>query len=189
MENFFTPEIYSWVILPILIILARMMDVSIGTLRVIFIIRGYKYIAPILGFFEVLIWLLVITRVVKEINNPVCYIAYPLGFSIGSYIGLAIERHLHLGYVLVRIITRKEADNLLNAFKEKGYHYTSIAASGNNQVPVKVIFSVLDRKDLSAYLDIVKKNNPRAFYTIEEVKSVAKNSDYKRLIFSSSKKY
>lgn len=192
MESFFSfvsPEVYSWVILPILIIVARMMDVSLGTLRVIFIMKDYKYIAPILGFFEVLIWLLVITRVVKEINNPICYIAYPLGFSIGNYLGLAIERHLYLGNVLVRIVTSKEADKLIKELKELAYSFTSLDAVGNCDTAVKVILSVLDRKDLKGYLSIVEKNNPKAFYTIEEVKSVAKNSDYKKFIRSSTKKY
>jgi uncharacterized protein YebE (UPF0316 family) len=186
MEQLLSSSLFSWFILPILIIIARIVDVSLGTLRVILTIKGYKYIAPILGFFEVLIWLLVITRVIKEINNPVCYIAYPLGFALGSFIGMAIESHLYLGCVLVRVITRKEADTLINELKDLAYPYTYSDAKGSKGDPVKIIFSVLSRREVESYLNVVKKHNPKAFYTIEEVKNFAKYSYYKRLMIKTN---
>jgi len=182
MEQFLNSSLFSWFILPLIIVIARIVDVSLGTLRVIFTIKGYKYLAPVFGFFEVLIWLLVITRIIKEINNPICYIAYPLGFALGSYIGLIIESHLYIGCVLVRVITRKEGDNLLLALKEQGYPFTYSDAKGITGETVKIIFSVLARKELKEYLDTVKKYNPKAFFTIEEVKTVAKYSYYKRFL-------
>jgi len=182
MEQFINSSLFSWLVLPLLIIIARIVDVSLGTLRVIFTVKGYKYLAPIFGFFEVLIWLLVITRIVKEINNPICYIAYPLGFALGSYIGLIIESHLYIGCVLVRVITRKEGDDLLQALKEQGYPFTYSDAKGITGENVKIIFSVLQRRELNYYLELVKKYNPKAFYTIEDVKTVAKYSYYKRFL-------
>lgn len=173
-ETILTPAIMSWVIWPLFIVLARIIDVSMGTVRVILIIRGLRYVASIIGFFEVMIWLVVITRVVKEINNPVCYIAYPLGFALGNYIGMLIEGKLSIGNVLIRVITRKEGSTLEHNLIEKNFHVTSIDAV-NNEKPVKIIFSIISKKLIKEYLAVVKDFNPHAYYTIEDVKMIDQN--------------
>ncbi|MDX2414998.1 MAG: DUF5698 domain-containing protein, partial [Bacteroidales bacterium] len=107
---------FNWfdvVILPLLIFFARIMDVSIGTVRIILVSKGYKKLAPIAGFFEILIWIIAITRIVDNLDNWICYIAYALGFATGNYIGMIIEERLALGYETVRIITKREANNLV----------------------------------------------------------------------------
>jgi uncharacterized protein YebE (UPF0316 family) len=180
------PGFYSWVVLPIFIVVARIIDVTIGTLRLIFIVRGMRYISPLLGFLEVLIWLVVVTRIIKEINNPICYIAYPTGFALGNYLGIIIENKLSIGYALVRVITKKDATNLLNNLKTEGYRFTAADAISNENNAVKIIFSVLDKKYIKNYINIVKNNNPNAFYTIEEIKTVAPESEYKRNILKSN---
>lgn len=101
-------------ILPFLIFLSRIFDVSLGTLRIIFVNRGMKYLAPLIGFFEVLIWLIVIGNVMKNIGSPINYIAYAAGFATGNFVGIYLEGKLAMGVILLRIITQKKPKNLFN---------------------------------------------------------------------------
>ncbi len=113
MEFSVGPEIFAWVILPLLIFFARICDVSLGTIRVIFISKGFKYIAPVIGFFEVIIWLLAIGQVMNNLTNVASYIAYGGGFACGTLIGMIVEEKLSIGTVTVRVITRKDATDLV----------------------------------------------------------------------------
>ena len=82
--------IFTWVLLPILIFFARILDQSIGTMRLIFLSKGMKHIAPFLGFFEVIIWLLAIGQIMQHLDNWVCYVAYGAGFAMGNFIGITL---------------------------------------------------------------------------------------------------
>jgi uncharacterized protein YebE (UPF0316 family) len=166
---FFDSNLFLYGILPLLIFLSRIIDVTIGTIRVIFISKGLKYYAPIMGFFEVIIWLLVIKQVLTNVNNPINYIAYGLGFAAGTFVGIIIEEKMSIGKVIVRIITKKDASELLETLKLSKYNVTGIEAEGNTG-KVKLIFTVIDRKQLCDLVKIVKHFNPNAFYTIEEIK-------------------
>jgi uncharacterized protein YebE (UPF0316 family) len=163
---------YPYVILPLLIILARIVDVSIGTIKIIFISKGYKYLAPILGFFEVIVWLLAVTRIFQNLDNWVCFFAYPFGFALGSFIGLKLEEKLALGVQLMRIITSKDASDLIYALSARGFSVTSFKAMGAKG-EVGIIYSVINRRNISAYVDIIKTYNPNAFYTIEDIRFVS----------------
>lgn len=172
---FMGTDIYAWGILPVLIFLARITDVSLGTIRIIFIARNLKYIAPIIGFFEVLIWLLVIREIMlSDGNNVACIIAYAAGFASGTFVGMHIENLLSIGRVLIRIITRKEAEDLVDYLQSAGYGLTSLDAEGATG-PVKVVFSVVERHDVPKIVEIIRRFNPNAFYTIEDVRFVSEN--------------
>lgn len=159
---------YTWVVLPFLIFLARILDVSLGTIRLVFVARGFKYLAPIIGFFEVLIWILAIGQIMQNLANPVCYIGYAGGFATGNYIGILIAEKLSLGVVLIRIITQKEADSLLTRLRAQDYGVTSIDGQGSSG-PVKIIFTIVRRREAGRVVDLVKQYNPLAFYSIEEI--------------------
>lgn len=161
--------ISTWVVIPLLIFFARILDVSIGTLRIVFIARGAKKIAPILGFFEVLIWLIAMTQIMKNINNVAGYLAWASGFAVGNYVGLLIEEKLAMGNLVVRIITAKAANKLVEQLRLNGFGVTSIDAKGS-QGDVSVIFTVVKRKNLNNVLECINEYNPNAFYTIENVK-------------------
>jgi uncharacterized protein YebE (UPF0316 family) len=161
-------EFFAWVVLPILIFLSRITDVSLGTVRLIFVSRGMKYLAPIIGFFEVLIWILVIGQIMQHLSNPVCYIAYAGGFATGNFVGLLIAEKLSLGMVLIRVITPKEIDELVECLKQKRYGVTCIEGQGVNG-PVEIVFTIVPRREVGTVVDLVKKFNSQAFYTIEEV--------------------
>ncbi len=167
-----SPELFAYVILPILIFFARVADVSIATIRVIFVMQGKRNIAPILGFFEALIWLIAIGQIIKHIDNPVSYLAYASGYAAGTYFGMFIEEKLALGRVVVRVITGRPANELIDYLKEKNYRFSNIDAFGNDG-KVNIIFTVVKREALKTLIPTIKNYNPKAFFTIEGVKKVS----------------
>ncbi|MBN1117399.1 MAG: DUF2179 domain-containing protein [Bacteroidales bacterium] len=173
MEFVDTP-LFEYLILPLLIIIARIFDVSLNTLRIIYLSKGYKSFVPILGFFEVLIWLLAVTRIFSDLDNWVAYLAYPLGFALGNFIGMKLEEKLAVGVELIRIITRKDAGALIEALRSKGFSVTAIKAEGS-QGNVGVLYSIINRKNLEDYVNTIQEFNPNAFYTIEDVRAVSKH--------------
>ncbi|MFC4870493.1 DUF2179 domain-containing protein [Negadavirga shengliensis] len=167
-------QAFQYLIMPILIFLARVSDVSINTLRIMFVLNGKKGIAPVLGFFEALIWLLAIGQIFQNISNPVSYIAYAGGFAMGTYVGMTIEERLALGRVLVRVITPSPLPELMDFMKEKGYRFTIVGAEGRYG-KVTLIFTVLKREALKDFISKVKTCNEKAFYTIESVKRISED--------------
>lgn len=162
---------FSLVLLPLLVFLARIIDVSIGTLRIIFVSKGFKGLAALLGFFESLIWVLAISQVFQNLSNWVTYVAFAAGFSAGNYVGILIEERLAMGNQIIRVITRRDAEALDGYLREAGYAVTSIDAEGI-EGQVKILFMVCKRRDLSRVLGIITCYNPNAFYTIEDVRFV-----------------
>lgn len=165
------------ILIPLLIFCARIVDVSIGTLRIIFISRNFKIFAAIFGFFEVLIWLVTITHVMQNLTNIINYIAYAGGFATGNFVGISIERKLSMGNVLIRIVTKKDFLPLIDFLKAQGYGVTSIDAQGATGV-VKIILTVTRRKSIAKIVEIIKRFNPYAFYTIEDVRFVTEQNIY-----------
>ena len=169
----FNSDFYTWFVLPSLIFIARIIDVSMGTVRVIFISRGLKYLAPVVGFFEILIWLLAIGQIMKNLSNPACYIAYAGGFAMGNYVGIYIAEKLSLGIVLIRVVTKRDAQPLVEYLKAEDYGVTSVDGHGTVG-QVKVVFTIVPRREVRRAVDLIKKFNPQAFYSIEEVGFVEK---------------
>lgn len=162
---------FMYIILPILVFLARILDVTIGTLRIIFVSKGLKYFAALLGFFESLIWLVAVAQVMQNLNTWQTYIAFAFGFAAGNYVGVVLEERIALGNLLIRIITQKEANELVSFLRKAGYGVTSVDASGEFG-PVKLIFTITKRKNLAKIISIIKQYNPNAFYTIEDMRYV-----------------
>jgi len=163
-------DLYSWLILPLLIFFARIIDVTLGTLRIIFISRGRKYLAPLLGFVEVLIWVAVISQLVRGANNLVAYLAYAAGFAAGNFIGMFIEDKLAIGTLIVRLIVQDHADDLIAHLRAAGYGVTSVDAKGASGA-VKLIYTIIRRRDLAEVICIIHHEHPNAFVSIEEARS------------------
>jgi len=163
--------LYQWLILPFLIFLARATDVAIGTVRIILIGKGRRFLPPLLGFIEILIWLLAIRGVFMNLTNAACYIAYAAGFAMGNYTGMIIEQKLAIGFEVVRVITKKDASQLIEALTKKGLGVTNVPAKGSTG-DVNIIFTVAKRKDIESVLKLIRKFNPKAFYSIEDIRSV-----------------
>lgn len=168
----FGSDTFTYIVLPALIFLARVCDVTIGTIRIIFVSRGHKFLAPLIGFFEILIWLVAIGKIFENLNNITCYIAYAGGFAAGNFVGIYIEERLAMGTLIIRVITRKGASELITGLRSAGYGATSIAAQGGSGT-VSVIYSVIKRSDLDDVVATIKKFNPKAFYSIEDVRFVS----------------
>ena len=169
--SFYNTDLFTYFVLPLLIFTARIFDVSIGTLRIIFVSKGKKLVAPILGFFEVLIWIIAISKIMQHTNNFACYIGYAAGFATGNYIGMVIEEKLALGVVIIRIITGQYASGLIQKLKDEGHGVTSVEADGESH-KVHIIFTILNRKDLKRAVSTIREHNPKAFYTVEDVRDV-----------------
>ncbi|MDM7998092.1 MAG: DUF2179 domain-containing protein [Acidobacteriota bacterium] len=169
---FFDSNVYSWVILPLLIFLARITDVSLDTLRIIFINRNLRYFAAVSGFFGVLIWLMVIRQIFQQMDNPLCFVAYAAGFAAGNIVGIIIENRISIGKVIIRTITRREAEDLVSVLRSMGYGVTVMDAEGMTG-PVKIIFTVAERSNVGSIVETIKKYNPNAFYSVEDVRFVS----------------
>lgn len=174
MELMNTP-FFTWVVVPLLIFGARVIDVSLGTMRIIFLSRGQRFLAPLLGFFEVLIWLIAIQQVMQNLNNPISYIAYAAGFATGNLGGIYLENKLAIGKLMVRIVTNRDATQLAAHLRESGYRVTSLEAEGATG-PAKLIFTVIQRKDLADVMVGINRFNPNAFVSVDEIRSASESA-------------
>jgi uncharacterized protein YebE (UPF0316 family) len=162
---------FSLIAIPLLVFVARILDVTIGTLRIIFVSRGMKYLAALLGFCESLVWILAIGQVIQNLNSWATYGAFALGFATGNFVGVFVEEWIALGNLVVRIITRRDASALIAHLRNTGYGVTVVNGQGETG-QVQIIFTVCRRRDLSRVISAVKRFNPRAFYTVEDVRFV-----------------
>ena len=156
----------------LLVFLARVSDVTLGTLRIAFISKGEKYLAPMFAFFEMLIWLFAISQIAQHMDNVVFYLAYAAGFASGVFVGIKVEEKLALGTRLIRTITGKDAGELIERLRESGYGVTSVQGTGAAG-DVNVIYSVIKRSEMTHYVNLVMRLNPNAFYSIEDVRFVS----------------
>lgn len=167
-----SPEIYAWVILPLLIFLARIGDVSMETIRVIYISRGIKFLAPIIAFFEIIIWLLAMEVVMSDLSNIANFFAYAFGFATGTYVGLVIEERLSIGTVILRIVTTEESTEAIASFLESEHFGVTYLDAHGSRGDVRMILSLVNRSDVPRITWQIEQVNPRAFFSIEDVRYV-----------------
>jgi uncharacterized protein YebE (UPF0316 family) len=167
---------FDFLILPLFIFCLRIFDVTLDTMRIIFMTKGYKKLAPFIGFFEILIWIIAITRIMENLNSWVCYVAYAGGFATGNYVGMLLDEKLAIGNELIRVITKVDASELANALRCAGYGVTTVKASGM-QGDVGIIFVIVNRKNQKHAIEIIKQYNPNAFFTIENIHFVNRSLD------------
>jgi uncharacterized protein YebE (UPF0316 family) len=158
--------------LPVSIFAAEMCVVTLGTVRIIFIARGLKRLAPLLGFFEVTIWLFAISQIMQNLASVPCYLAFAAGFTAGNYLGIHLERMLAIGTVVVRIITKPEAADLVEGLRAAEYGVTCLNGEGATG-PVRVVLTVVKRRQLGEVVAIIKRCNPRAFYSVDELQAAS----------------
>lgn len=163
---------FEYIVVPILIMMARVIDVSLDTIRVIMVAKGFRKLAPFVGFFQVLIWIITLSRIMANLGIWTTYIGYAGGFAIGTYVGMKIEEKLALGYELIRIITRADATKLIKELIGKGYRITYVDGTGKDG-RVGILFIVQKRKAIKEIIELIKQFNPNAFYSIEDVRSIS----------------
>ena len=164
--------VFAGVALPLLIFVAEMCVVTIATVRIIFLSRGMKYVAAILGFFEVTIWLFAIGQVMSNLNSLSCSFAFAAGFTIGNYLGVLIDQKLALGCVVVRAITSRDPLGLVEGLREAGYGVTSVEARGVTG-PVRIVLTVIPRRDLHNVVALLRHFDPNVFYSVDAIQSAA----------------
>jgi len=161
---------YVWIGLPLLIFLARVFDVTLGTLRIIFTSRGMRNIAPVLGFIETFIWIVAVSSIVKHAQNVVAYVGYAGGFATGTFVGMLLENKLAVGTVTFRAIIRRETKDLIKTLVEAGFGVTTVDGHGSSG-KVKIVYTTVKRQDLPVVLEIFHQMVPGAFLSVEEVRS------------------
>jgi len=158
-----------WVLLPLGIFLARTVDMSLSTMRIVFIAQGRRKLAPLVGFFESLIWLVVVGQAIKHLDNPLCVLAYAGGFAFGNLAGLTIEGRLAMGRRLVRIILPAEDQALVDELRAEGQGVTVLDGHGVSG-PVQLLFLIVRRRDVDKVLATVERMRPSAFVSIEDIR-------------------
>lgn len=153
----------------LLIILARIGDVSLGTVRTVAVINGRRWLSWVLGFFEVLVWIVVVSQVIQTINeSPLYPIAYALGFATGNFIGITIENHVAYGEQVARIFSRR-GTAIAAVLRERGFRVTEFQGRGRDG-PVDMLFLETRRKTMPEAIAAVRDLDPECFYVVDDVR-------------------
>jgi len=160
-----------------LIILARIADVSLGTVRTVAVVNGRKGMALGLGFFEVLIWVVAVSKVVTNLDAPIYALAYATGYALGNYLGILIEEALAFGEQVLRVFTR-QGDLVALTLRQEGYTVTSIQGEGL-EGPIHLLVVQTARKGMVALVDKVIQLDPGCFYVVDDVR-LASNARYRQ---------
>jgi uncharacterized protein YebE (UPF0316 family) len=168
MEIFLSPQ--AWLGAG-LIFLLRVMDMTLDTLRVLVVMRGRKAIAWVLGFFQALIFVLAISSVLKNLNNPLNIIGYAAGFATGNVVGMWIEERLAIGHVHLNVVSTRLGAAIAERMRAEGFAVTEIPARGKDGTVTLLNISVL-RKNVDQVHKLVNQVDPSAFVTAEDVRPV-----------------
>jgi len=156
----------------ILIVLARVCDVTLGTLRTVSVIHGRRHLALTLGFFEVLIWIFVVSRVVTSATTEPLYgLAYAVGFACGNYLGITIERRLAMGQQVMRVFTRHPGA-VATALRVEGHRVTIFPGEGRDG-PVWLLYIQTNRKRIKDLADRARALDAKCFYVVEDVRAAS----------------
>ena len=150
----------------LIIFFLRITDVSLGTLRIGFLVRGQRRLAGLFGFFESLVWLLAAAQVLTNLDSPVKFVAYAGGYAAGTMLGVSIERWLAIGNALLRIVAPIASPPLEDALREAGFYVTILNARGRDG-DVRVAFTILPRRRIPDAMRLIARVNPGAFVTFE----------------------
>jgi uncharacterized protein YebE (UPF0316 family) len=168
MEIFLSPQ--AW-LSALAIFGLRVTDMSLDTIRVLFVVRGRKGLVWFIGIFQSLVFVLAITRVLANLNNPLNVIGYAVGFATGNFIGMIIEERLAIGHILLSIISTSRGAVISEKLRDSGFAVTEISARGKNGM-VSVLHCNVFRKDVGNVETLVLENDPEAFVTAEDVRPV-----------------
>jgi uncharacterized protein YebE (UPF0316 family) len=161
-----SPETIGLVLTALGIFALRVLDVSIGTLRITYLVRGQRLIAGGLSFFESLVWLTAAAQVITSLDAPLKFIAYAGGYATGTVLGVSIERWIAAGNTLLRVVTPVSGPAVDVPLRDAGFYVTSLNAQGRDG-DVRVLFTVLPRRKVPDALRIVRGTAPNAYVTLE----------------------
>jgi len=157
----------------IFVFIARLTDVSLGTLRTIAIVHGRTLMSFWLGFFESAIWLVVVSTIVQTVyQQPLLGIVYAFGFAFGNLVGIKLEKIIAMGHLILRIISRNNSQAIASVMRDKGHRVTTFNGEGKSG-PVQELYIVCRRRDLRKLLKSVLTLDPEAFYVTEQAGAVS----------------
>jgi len=154
-----------------IVFLARTIDVSLGTLRILMILHGRRVYAAVIGFFESLIFIAALTYVIRGLNDVPSLFFYAFGYATGNYFGIYIEEKVAIGCVTVQIISKKDPDSLIHEIRRKGYGVTVIEGCGREGIR-KILHVLLKRKDMKTLIDLIESIDDHAFITVLDTKKI-----------------
>jgi uncharacterized protein YebE (UPF0316 family) len=176
LNYFFTDnEFIDLIALPCIIFGAKILEVSLATVGLIFISRGYKKLATLISFIEIFIYLFAISRLIENLTNIWYYVSYAGGYALGTYAGIWLEEKLSIGYANIIMLTKKNPDKLIKAINMEGFIITNIEAYSSDK-KVQVLNTIVRRKDINRVIDMLNDFDKRAFYSIEDIRSVNKKA-------------
>jgi uncharacterized protein YebE (UPF0316 family) len=152
----------------LLIVVARVADVSLGTVRTVAVVNGRRGLAVTIGFFEVLIWVVVVRAVVQSLDRPIYAVAYASGFALGTWVGVTIESRLGTGNQVLRVFTRIGGP-LADELRHQGFVVTVFEGSGR-EGPISMLFLETSRRGIRRVLDLVTGADPDCFYIVDDVR-------------------
>lgn len=156
---------------PLVIFLLRIVDVSLSTVRILLAVRGHRKFVPVIGFFEVLIWVTAVGNAIRFIDSGWHLFGYAAGFATGTWVGMLIEQRLAIGYATVRIVSRLGGVELADALRALGFGVTEFAGQGRDG-RVEVVYTVCLRRDINRVTAEVERWDPQAFITVEEPREI-----------------
>ncbi|HEX2205540.1 MAG TPA: DUF5698 domain-containing protein [Longimicrobium sp.] len=156
---------------PLAIFALRIVDVSLATVRMLLAVRGHRRIVPVIGFFEVLLWIVAVGNAVKFLDSPLHLLGYAGGYAMGTAVGLWIEEKMALGLAALRVMSRHGGVEIAEALREHGFGVTEFGAQGKDG-RMEVLYAVLRRRDLPLAIEQVSRWDPAAFVTVEEPRSI-----------------
>lgn len=168
MEIFLSPQ--AWVS-ALAIFALRVADMSLDTIRVLFVVRGRKGLVWIIGVVQSLVFVIAITRVLSNLDNPLNIIGYAVGFATGNFIGIIIEERLAIGHILLTIISSSRGAAISEKLRSGGFAVTEIPARGKDGM-VSVLHCNVFRKDVDHVESLILESDPGVFITAEDVRPV-----------------
>lgn len=157
----------AWYV-PALIFLARICDVSLGTVRMMLTVSGHRYAAALLGFVEVVIWVFAVGGALAYLPNPLAVLGYAGGFAAGTLVGMWIEDRMALGYRVVQVISPRTDTEVAGVLRERGHRVTRVDGHGRAG-PVEIAFLVVKRRRVQKLLREIREFAPSSFITVERV--------------------
>ncbi len=161
----------SPILVILIIFLLRVSDMSLDTIRVLFVFRGRKGLAWVLGFFQSLLFVIAITSVLSNMDNPLNIIAYAAGFATGNVVGMLIENRLAVGHIIMTVISPYAGPRIVDALRNSGYAVTEVPGRGRGGM-VSVLHIAVLRKNVMDVQTIVLEMDKDAFITAEDVRPI-----------------
>ena len=144
----------------------RLADQSLGTMRALLVAKNKPIYAALIGLVESAIWIVAISQVVKDIDDPILIGSYAAGFAAGTILGSYIERIVGVGNIVVRVFCPANSPSVAAKLREDGYGVTIIDGQGKDG-PVKIYLCVIPRRKLKSVLNMIEKINPNSFITTD----------------------